>query len=250
MRVSAYTSFFLREPLMLGALLLASGGVWAFVELADEVQEGGDAHAMDERLILSLRDPQDLDDPVGPKWFEEMVRDITALGGVAVIILVAVTALVMLWVLGERREAALLLAALLGGFVLSMTMKNFFDRPRPDLTAHGSYVYTKSFPSGHAMVAASVYLTLGVVLAELVRPRALKMFLLLMAIFLTLAIGASRVYLGVHWPTDVLAGWAGGAAWALACWLVFRALHLRRIRIGQTPPQDAATSDDAQALAE
>lgn len=229
----------LSEPFLIGALALSSAGVWAFCEIADEVLEG-ESHEMDERLVLALRNADDLSDPVGPKWFEEMVRDVTALGGVAVVTLTAVIAVVFLWVLDKRQQAVLLLAALVGGFLLSYGMKALFDRPRPDLTPHGSYVYTRSFPSGHAMVAACTYLTLGAVLAELVRPRALKFFLLAVTIGLTIAIGASRVYLGVHWPTDVLAGWAAGGAWALGCWAVARLVHLGKIRIPVEDPPAAA----------
>ncbi|WP_146567803.1 phosphatase PAP2 family protein [Posidoniimonas corsicana] len=227
------------EPFLIGALVLASAGVWAFCEIADEVVEG-ESHEMDKRLVLALRNADDLSDPVGPKWFEEMVRDITALGGVAVVTLTAVIAVVFLWVLDKRQQAVLLLAALVGGFLLSYGMKALFDRPRPNLTPHGSYVYTRSFPSGHAMVAACAYLSLGAVLAELVRPRALKFFLLAVAIGLTIAIGASRVYLGVHWPTDVLAGWAAGGAWALGCWAVARLVHLGKIQIPVEDPPAAA----------
>ncbi|TWT85362.1 phosphatidylglycerophosphatase B [Posidoniimonas polymericola] len=229
----------LSEPAIIGALILASGGVWAFCEIADEVLEG-DSHEIDKRLVLAMRNADDLTDPIGPKWFEEMMRDFTALGGVAVVTMAGVTGVVFLWVLDRRQQALLLLAAVVGGFLLSFGMKAAFDRPRPDLTPHGSYVYTRSFPSGHAMAATCIYLSLGAILAELVRPRPLKVFLVVGAILLTVAVGISRVYLGVHWPTDVLAGWAAGGAWALGCWSVARLLHQGKIVIETDEPPEAA----------
>ena len=102
---------------------------------------------------------------------------------------------------------AVLLVAVGGGVLLSTLLKIGFDRPRPDLVPHGAVVYA-SFPSGHAMLSAVVYLTLGALLARVQPRRLLKLYLLGLAILLTVAVGISRVYLGVHWPTDVVAGWA------------------------------------------
>ena len=217
-----------REPVLIGLMLLASGGVWAFCEVADEVVEG-DSHEIDERIVLALRNPADRSDPLGPQWVEELMRDFTALGGVGIVTLLGVVVTIFLAILGKRREAIWLVVALAGGIVISLALKSLFDRPRPDLVPHGSHVYTQSFPSGHSMMAATVYLTLGAVLAELVRPRRLKVFLIVVAAAVTVAVGVSRVYLGVHWPTDVLAGWALGSAWALACWFTARLLHLGRL---------------------
>lgn len=219
---------FAQEPIMIGMLLLSSGGVWAFFEVADEVVEG-ESHAMDERIVLALRNPDDPSDPVGPRWFEELMRDFTALGGVGIVTLLGVAVTAFLLMLGQRRQAAWLAIALTGGIIFSLALKSFFDRPRPELVPHGSHVYTRSFPSGHSMMAATVYLTLGAVLAEMVRKRRLKAYLIAVAALVTIAVGVSRVYLGVHWPTDVLAGWALGAAWAMGCWIVARLLQLRPV---------------------
>jgi undecaprenyl-diphosphatase len=106
-----------------------------------------------------------------------------------------------------------------GGTLLSTLLKLGFDRPRPDLVAHLVDVRTLSFPSGHAMLSAVTYLTIGVLVARVSPKRRIKVYVTAVALVLTLAIGLSRVYLGVHWPTDVLAGWSIGAAWAMACWL-------------------------------
>ena len=211
--------------LTLGALSLFA---WAFVSVAGEVLEG-DTEALDRALMLSLRVPQDLSDPLGPSWLEEAARDITGLGGNAVLTLVTLTSAVYLWMTGKGRAALLLLAAVGGGTVLSLLLKSGFERPRPDLVPHGTRVYTASFPSGHAMISAVTYLTLGSLLARTESRRAVKGFLLGLAVVLTLLVGASRVYLGVHWPSDVLAGWCGGAAWAALCWFV----ELQLQRTGQ-----------------
>ena len=108
---------------------------------------------------------------------------------------------------------------LCGGIVVSSIAKGFFDRPRPDLVPHGSIVSTASFPSGHSMMAAVAYLTLGVLIARVLADRRLKIYVLCLAMMVTVLVGVSRVYLGVHWPTDVLAGWLAGSGWAVACLL-------------------------------
>jgi undecaprenyl-diphosphatase len=211
-------------PLLLIALI--SGGVWAFSEIADEVMEG-ETHEVDEWIMLAMRNPADPSDPLGPAWFEEMARDLTALGGMAV--LCVITAAVCGFLLLDRKPAAALLAAAAigSGLLVASALKYGFSRERPDLVPHGSYVYTSSFPSGHSMLAAVTYLTLAALLMR-VQPRLrLKAYTLVLAVLLTLGIGASRVYLGVHWPSDVLGGWAAGATWALLWWFIVWRLQRR-----------------------
>ncbi|HEX7038465.1 MAG TPA: phosphatase PAP2 family protein [Pseudomonadales bacterium] len=200
-------------------IVLVAGGLWLFVELADAVQEG-DTGAFDRWLLLSLRTPGDPGDPLGPGWLEEMGRDFTALGGVGVLTLMTLLASGFLLLQGKPRAAALLLAAVAGGLVFSTLLKLGFDRPRPDLVPHGSRVYTASFPSGHSMLSAVAYLTAGGLLARVQPRRRVKGYLLFAAVLLTVLVGISRVYLGVHWPTDVLGGWAAGGVWAALCWIV------------------------------
>lgn len=202
--------------MLLVALVLA--GIWLLVEVADEVLEG-ETHAFDEALLLMMRHPADLSDPLGPAWVEEMMRDFTGLGGVGVLVVLTAFALAYLLLMQRRRVALLVLFAVGGGMLLSSAFKSTFDRPRPDLVPHHSYVYTSSFPSGHSMMSAVTYLTLGALLARIHQRRRVKLFFLSTAVLVTLLIGVSRVYLGVHWPTDVLAGWTAGATWAIACWL-------------------------------
>ena len=198
---------------------------WAFVELAGDVREG-DTTALDSALLLALRDPANLGDPIGPSWVEESARDITGLGGYAILTMVTLAAVAYLLMARKRGAALLVIGAVLGGMLLSTALKLGFERPRPDLVPAAARVYTASFPSGHAMLSAVTYLTLGALLARVEQRRRVKAFLLAIALVLTLLVGASRVYLGVHWPSDVLAGWCVGAAWAALCWFV--ALQLQR----------------------
>lgn len=200
------------------ALLVAAVGLFAFFNLADEVREG-ETHRFDEAILLALRNPLDLADPVGPWWVEAMMRDVTALGGTVVLTFITVVAVLYLAIDGKRGAAMLLAVSVGGGTLLSTLLKLGFDRPRPDLVAHLVDVRTLSFPSGHAMLSAVTYLTIGVLVARVSPKRRIKVYVAVVALVLTLAIGLSRVYLGVHWPTDVLAGWSIGAAWAMVCWL-------------------------------
>jgi undecaprenyl-diphosphatase len=198
---------------------------WGFLALASEVLEG-ETDVLDSKLLLALRNPQDLADPLGPSWLEEAARDITGLGGYAVLTMVTLGALAYLLMARKRGAAFLVVTAIVGGMLLSTALKLGFERPRPDLVSHEARVYTASFPSGHAMLSAVTYLTLGALLTRIQQSRRIKAFIMGLAVLLTLLVGVSRVYLGVHWPSDVLAGWAVGAAWASLCWFV--ALQLQR----------------------
>jgi undecaprenyl-diphosphatase len=214
------------ELSMVATLALVMSGMWGFVELADEVV-GGETVSLDRALLLAMRDPADLSDPLGPAWVEELLRDFTALGGVGVLTFLTLAVTGFLVLQGRSRGAVLVLAAVGGGLVMSTYLKDVFDRPRPDLVPHASYVYTTSFPSGHSTMSAATYLTLGALLARVQPRRWVKAYLLVLATLLTLLVGVSRVYLGVHWPTDVLAGWMLGAIWAQLCWLGARWLQRR-----------------------
>jgi undecaprenyl-diphosphatase len=192
------------------ALLLIGFGL-----IADEVSEG-DTLDFDKAVLAALREPGKLQEPVGPAWLEEAARDITALGGVAILTLLVTLVVIHFVLRGKWRTGAFLAFVVIAGTLISNALKVFFDRPRPDLTGI-VHVATASFPSGHATVSAVVYLSLGVVLARASERRRLKLFYIAAAIVLTGIVGLSRLYLGVHYPTDVAAGWALGAAWAILC---------------------------------
>lgn len=217
-----------REAAPVAALGVAALGLLGFAEIADEVGEG-EARGFDTALLLALRAGRP-DNPIGPRWFEDTVAEITALGGFGVLALVIAIAVGYLGVLKKWGSALMLLAATLGGTALSEGLKIGFNRPRPDLVAHAVDVTSMSFPSGHAMLSAVTYLTLGVMLARTQERKRVRGYILGAAVLLTLLVGASRVYLGVHWPTDVLAGWCLGAAWALMCWAAATWLAARSVR--------------------
>jgi undecaprenyl-diphosphatase len=209
------------EARTLAALLVAVGCGWGFLELADEVREGATSD-FDRAVLVALRQPGDPSTPIGPEALQRVVRDITALGSAAVLTLL--TLLVAGW-LGIRRKwnlVALLLVSVGGATLLSMTMKVFFDRERPDLAFRLMSTSDLSFPSGHSTLSAATFLTIGLLLSASSASRREKVYYMGWAVFLTVLVGLSRLYLGVHFPTDVLAGWCIGTAWALACSLVAR----------------------------
>jgi undecaprenyl-diphosphatase len=167
--------------------------------------------------MLALRESHDLNDPLGPAWVEQAALDVTSLGGTTVLVLLTLAAVGFMLLIRKWGAAIFVVVSILGGTLLSSFLKTWFDRPRPDLVPHAVEVTSASFPSGHAMLAMTTYLTLGAVLAEVEERRRIKVYILTWAVLLALLVGASRVYLGVHWPTDVLAGWCIGSAWALLC---------------------------------
>lgn len=201
------------------ASLLAYG----FFRLTGEMLEGETRH-FDETLLLSLREPADHALPIGPPWLTKVMTDLTALGGTTVLSLITVLVLVYLLLRGAYRTAVFVTVSVLGGWLLSSGLKLGVARPRPDLVPHLVEVYDLSFPSGHAMLSAITYLTLGALLSRLETRPALRLFFPVVAFLLTFGIGFSRVYLGVHYPTDVLGGWAAGMAWASLSWLAARQL--------------------------
>lgn len=198
------------------ALCLAAGLTLCFGWIAEEMLEG-DTSAFDRHVLLLFRRPGDPAQLLGPAWLPELLRDVTSLGSTVVLGLILLLVVTYLVLARKRVPAAFVLVAVLGGQILSSVLKLAFDRPRPNLIPDAPQVFTASFPSGHAMLSAITYLTLGVLLARIDPCAATRRFYILAGIILALIVGISRVALGVHWPSDVLAGWSIGSAWAIAC---------------------------------
>ena len=211
---------------MLLAGVAVVAGIWTFGVIAGLVIDG-DTQSFDRRVLLSMRHPGNLT-PLGSPAVQESARDVTALGGVFVLTLLTLSVGGFLVLDHKTRMAWFLCAAVAGGLALAVLLKDVFARPRPDIVPRGAYVITSSFPSGHSMMSAITYLTLGALLARSVERKRLKAYFLILAAVITFLVGVSRVYLGVHWPTDVLAGWTAGTVWALLCWLGARWLQNRR----------------------
>lgn len=201
------------------SILMIAAALYGFVLIAESVIDG-DVHAFDAHVLLALRDAADPSDPWGPKWFEEMVRDYSALGGTAVLGAFTLGTAGFLILTRRTRLAVLIVTSILCGLAMSHLLKWGFDRPRPDLVPHLSIVHTASFPSGHSMMSAIVYLSLAAMLARVQRLWRVRAYLLAAAALTTFTVGLSRIYLGVHWPSDVFAGWTIGVAWAAMSWLV------------------------------
>lgn len=204
-----------RRLALLGACV-AAALLGSFAFLASEMLEAETA-PFDDAVMHLLRGG-DGAAPPGPAWLQESVRDITSLGSFSVVGLFSLIVVLYLSLHRQRRAALFVAFAVASGSVLSFVLKYVIDRPRPDIQS-GIRVFTSSFPSGHATVSAVVYLTLGALLAYISPSRRLSVFFLATAVCLTLLVGLSRIYLGLHYPTDVVAGWALGCAWALLCWV-------------------------------
>jgi undecaprenyl-diphosphatase len=214
------------EVAVLLAVVGIAAGVGTFAVVASEVNAGA-TQAFDRQILLAMRRPADLA-PLGSPAFQQAARDITALGSSLVLGLITVIACGFLALDGKTHMAFFVCVSVIGGLTASSLLKEVFQRPRPDLVPYAIYVSGTSFPSGHSMMSAVTFLTLGALLARSQKRKRLKAYFLLLATLLTVMVGLSRVYLGVHWPTDVLAGWTAGAVWALLCWLAARWLQSRR----------------------
>lgn len=204
------------ELTLLFGLISLSTAIALFLKFASEVTEG-DTLFLDRIILESLRQPTDLSVPVGPPWLTRFMIDITSLGSASVLVTIVLIVLGYLLSRGNVERAAVTVLATSVGYALSATLKSAFSRPRPDVVPHLVDVTTASFPSGHAMNSAVVYLTLAAMVAQSERSNRVRVYILGAGLCLTGLIGISRVFLGVHWPTDVVAGWAVGATWAAAC---------------------------------
>jgi undecaprenyl-diphosphatase len=212
------------DLLLLAALAVVVVGTWVVIELADTVLEGN-AQRYDDRVLAALRSPSDPTKPIGPAWFQAMWLDLTSLGSGSVLTFVTLGCAGYLLIARRYRMVIALAIVVAGGSILVFWMKSFFNRPRPEYAAWMPYITTASVPSGHSMLSAVVYMTLAVLLARTSTQRYVKIYFIAMGLIVTLLVGFSRVYLGVHYPTDVLMGWSAGLTWAMLCWLVLYLLQ-------------------------
>ena len=219
--------------LLVGTLALL-GIILVILNLAGEVLDG-DTLEFDKRMLAALRKADNPAQPIGPAWLEMAAFDITALGGPTVLGMTVAAVVGFLVLQGMYRNAAFVFLASVGGWLLNDLLKEVFARPRPQVVPHLRQVMSLSFPSGHALTSAAIFLTLGALLMRVAQSRLVKFYIMFIAMTTTLLVGATRVYLGVHYPTDVLAGWLIGISWALFCWLLERSLErtagLRKERI-------------------
>jgi len=200
-----------------GAVALALGmgvALLIFRQIAHTVG-AGDAGAFDRAVLDALRPHDSAEHSLGVAWANIAANDFSAMGSVSVLAFIVVMTCGLFLSLRRRAEAVVLLLASGGGLALTNFLKDMFQRGRPPLTPEQAAGLNASFPSGHAMLSATVYLTLGALIGHFAPSRLIRFYVLGVALLLTGVIGLSRIYLGLHWTTDVLGGWCIGAAWAL-----------------------------------
>lgn len=217
--ISAFAE--VRGAALIGAVaLILLFAIWLGAEVGE-----GETHALDTRILLALRRTGDLAQPIGPHWLQVAMLDLTSLGSGAVLSLVTIVAIGLFVVQRKYAQSVFVAVAIGSGAMLNFLLKIGYARPRPELVAHLAAASLPSFPSGHAMNSAVTYLVLSVLLARITPELRVKAYIAWTGMLLPLIVGISRIYLGVHWPTDVLAGWAVGAAWAGLCWFVAERIY-------------------------
>lgn len=152
--------------------------------------------------------------PRGPGWLIEAVRDVTGMGGVVMRHVFAICAIAALLLLKLRREALVLAGTVMGGWVVNSALKALIGRERPTIVPHLTEAAGNSFPSGHSFNSAVVFIAIALAFAAMSPRRSVRWTIVGAAVGLTWLIAFSRVWLGVHFPSDVIAGWLGGASWA------------------------------------
>jgi undecaprenyl-diphosphatase len=231
-RVAQAVKTFEARALFVG--LLVAAGLWGLLSLGGEVREG-ETSGFDRKIMLALRTAGHPHQAIGPAWLGEALRDVTALGGTTFVVLATALAATALAFHGLRRRAVLLIAVVAGAQACDELLKALYRRDRPDFALAGVFTYAQSFPSGHSTASAALWLTLAMIASSFETKFRRKLFWFAAALVVIAGVGASRVYLGVHWPTDVLAGWMLGASCALLGWIGWRLLR----RDGRARPAEA-----------
>lgn len=208
-----------KEIKVLISILIIVFGALIFILIASEVTSNSTAK-FDGNVIRSLREAGNYSQPKAPEWVTIAMTDITALGSGTVLLLFTLAVIGFLILQNQYNAIWLIAAATISGALITLGLKELFERARPDLIYRLVNVNSVSFPSGHSAMSAVVYLTQSSLLARIQKKRSARIYILTTALVLTLLIGLSRVYLGVHYPTDVLAGWSFGLAWASFCWFI------------------------------
>lgn len=227
-----------RDLTLLAALAAIGVLVLGFLKLASEVREK-ETMGFDETILLAMRNTPD--DPIGSDKFQAAVMHISALGSGAVTSLIVLIVVAFCALAGHKRYALLVFACSVGTGLIMWLLKGVFERERPSIVTHIDPPGGHSFPSGHSMISAALYMTLATLIARTLERRRLKVFVILVGALLTMLVGLSRMYLGVHYPTDVIAGWTAGAIWALICGLTARSLGKQ----GSVPVPHAEGGTDA-----
>ena len=193
--------------------------LFVFIEISEAVIEG-ETRTIDHEILMLMRENPNGSEPIGPERFQYAVRDITSLGSTTILTLVTLFTLFFLYLKREIRSAIYVLSASIGGAVLVQILKFAFSRERPQIITPLVSEITMSFPSGHSAMSAVIYLSLAVLLLRVEQSNKYRIFIISSALIITFLVGLSRIYLGVHYPTDVIAGWMIGLFWALFCWII------------------------------
>ena len=201
--------------------------LWTFLALADEIGEG-ETGTIDRQLIAMLRTTGNATNPIGPTWFKEVMRDVTALGGFTFLTLITVVFVLGLLFHKKWREGVILTVTALGAQISVQILKLIYDRPRPEVGIAYTHGYGSSFPSGHTTESTAIFLALATVIATFETRHDTKILAYAVAFFVISGVGFSRVYLGMHWPSDVFGGWILGTSWALGSWIALRRLAARK----------------------
>jgi undecaprenyl-diphosphatase len=212
-----------RHELQPIGVLFGVSALLLFIHIAHDIAKGR-KWSLDQRILVALRKPGQPQVPIGPLWLEQTAIDLSALGGFTIMWFFSAALFGFFMLIQRPLEAGLFAFSVVGSSLLNAGVKRLIARPRPFVVPHLATVSNGSFPSGHAMLSATAYLALAALTANAMPAELIRIYVVSITIVVVLAIGLSRIYLGVHWPSDVLGGWCLGAAWALMFSIIEAAL--------------------------